>query len=434
MRRILLTGFSTLVLLAFSFAQDRPAATGSIRGEVVTRNQNGETAVLPGARIVLHGPINKEAQSDASGAFVIDGLPPGLYEIEASAPGLNATVAIEVNSGVASVVPIELSVTSITDTVTVAADETPAVEESAQNTTINQSVVEGAPNQNEKVDSLLPLVPGVVRGPDGRINMKGAQATQAGWLVNSANVTDPATGGQAINLPIDVVSSVQVISNPYDPEYGKFTGAISSVETKTSNAKKFHLSAQNFVPRARDRDGHIVGIGAFTPRVTLTGPILKDRLAFTQSFEYRFVRTPVESLPPLQRDSKLESFDSFSQFDLKINERQTATLSVAVFPQKFDYLGLNTFAPQRSTPNLHQRGYQISAQHHYVFQSGGLLTSQIAYESFDADLFPNSSDPYRLLVETTEGGFSIAKTATRIGCSGRRFISSARSTSTVNIS
>jgi len=131
--------------------------------------------------------------------------------------------------------------------------------------------------------------------------------------VNSANVTDPATGSQAINLPIDVVSSVQVISNPYDPEYGKFSGAISSVETRTGNLKKFHVSMQNLVPRIRDRDGHIVGIGAFTPRVTLTGPVLKDRLAFAQSFEYRFVRTPVESLPPLQRDMKLESFDSYNQ-------------------------------------------------------------------------------------------------------------------------
>jgi hypothetical protein len=45
--------------------------------------------------------------------------------------------------------------------------------------------------------------------------------------VNSANVTDPATGDVAINLPIDVVSSVQVISNPYDPAYGKFTGTVS---------------------------------------------------------------------------------------------------------------------------------------------------------------------------------------------------------------
>ncbi len=50
--------------------------------------------------------------------------------------------------------------------------------------------------------------------------------------------------------------------------------------------------------------------------MTFTGPIIKDRVAFTQSFEYRFVRTPVNSLPPLQRDTKLESFDSFTQADL----------------------------------------------------------------------------------------------------------------------
>jgi hypothetical protein len=67
---------------------------------------------------------------------------------------------------------------------------------------------------------------------------------------------------------------------------------------------------QNFIPRLRDRDGTIAGIGGATPRMTFTGPIVKDRIAVTQSFEYRFVRTPVNSLPPLARDTKLESFDS----------------------------------------------------------------------------------------------------------------------------
>jgi hypothetical protein len=394
-----------LLFVLPALAQSGSTAPGSIRGDVFTKGTNGEPAVLPGVLIVLRGPITKETESDAKGAFAVDGLPPGMYDIEASAPGLNAALAVEVKPGSASVVPIDLSVATVTNSVTVTASDAPLVEESAQKSTISQSVVEEAPNRNERIESLLPLVPGVVRGPDGRINMKGAQATQAGWLVNSANVTDPATGGQAINLPIDVVSSIQVISNPYDPEYGKFTGAVSSVETRASNLNKFHLSLQNVVPRARDRDGHIVGIEALTPRVTVTGPIVKDRLAFTQSFEYRFVRTPVESLPALQRDMRLESFDSFSQLDLKINERQTATLSVAVYPEKLDYLGLNTFTPQPSTPDLHQRGYQVSAQHHYVAKSGGLLNSQLAYQKFDADLLPNSGDPYRLLVETTEGGF-----------------------------
>ena len=405
MRRIAIVILSIVVLFAPGFAADAPAAPGSIRGEVFTKSTDGVPAVLSDTRIVLHGPVNKETASDARGAFAVDGLPPGIYHIEADAPGLNGTLAVEVQPGTTSVVPLELGIAAVKSTVTVAASETAPAEESAQKNTINQSTIEAAPNANEKIESLLPLIPGVVRGPDGRINMKGAQSTQAGWLVNSANATDPATGGEAINLPIDVVSSVQVISNPYDPEYGKFTGAISSVETRTSNFDKFHVSLQNIVPRARDRDGSIVGIEAFTPRVTLTGPVLKDRLAFTQSFEYRFVRTPVDSLPPLQRDMKLESFDSFSQFDLKINERQTATISVAVFPEKLDYLGLNTFTPQPSTPDLHQRGYQISAQHRYVSESGGLLTSQLSYEKFDADVLPNSADAYRLLVETTEGGF-----------------------------
>ena len=147
--------------------------------------------------------------------------------------------------------------------------------------------------------------------------------------MNSANVTDPATGGPAINLPIDVVSSVQVISNPYDPQYGKLTGALSTVETKTGDYEKYHFSIQNVVPRGRDRAGTIMGIGAATPRATFTGPLLKDRLAFTQSFEYRFVRTPVNSLPPLMRDTKLEGFNSYSQLDFTRGAKQTATITLA---------------------------------------------------------------------------------------------------------
>ena len=110
MRRTSLIAFSMLVLLIRCFPQDGLATPGSIRGEVVTKNQNGEPAVLPNARIVLHGPVNKETQSDAQGAFAIDGLPPGMYDIEASAPGLNTAVTVEVKPGAATVVPIELSV------------------------------------------------------------------------------------------------------------------------------------------------------------------------------------------------------------------------------------------------------------------------------------------------------------------------------------
>src|SRR6202162_5416786 len=197
MRRLSGTALSILLFLGLAFAQGT-SPPGSIRGDVFTKGTNGGPAVLPGVRIVLHGPINKETESDAQGAFAIDGLPTGTYEIEANAPGLSGGLAVEVAAGTSSTVPIEMNVTTFRNTVKVTATEAFVVGESAQHNTISQSVVEKAPNQEEKIDSLLPLVPGVVRGPDGRINMKGAQATQAGGLGDSANVTAPAIWGLAI--------------------------------------------------------------------------------------------------------------------------------------------------------------------------------------------------------------------------------------------
>jgi hypothetical protein len=60
MRRIVPVGFSILLLLTFCSAQDNTATQGSIRGEVVARNQNGEPAVLPDARIVLNALMHSE--------------------------------------------------------------------------------------------------------------------------------------------------------------------------------------------------------------------------------------------------------------------------------------------------------------------------------------------------------------------------------------
>src|ERR1700719_976198 len=230
--------------------------------------------------------------------------------------------------------------------------------------------------------------------------MKGARSSQGGSLLNSASVTDPATGNAAVNLPIDVVESVKVIPNPYDPEYGRLTGAVSSVETTTGNFNALHLSVQNLFVRPRKRSGDFIGIESATPRITVTGPIVKNKIAFTQSFEYLFIRTPVSSLPQLQRDMKLEGFNSFSQVDVNLTPRQSLTASFALYPQKFNYFGLNTFNPQTSTPDLHQRGYMASIQHRYAVGPDALLVSQFSYKRFDADVTANSNDPYQLLIET----------------------------------
>jgi outer membrane receptor protein involved in Fe transport len=135
---------------------------------------------------------------------------------------------------------------------------------------------------------------------------------------------------------------VQVVANPYDPEYGKLSGAVATVDTRVSDFDKFRFRIQNFMPRFRKRDGTIMGIESSTPRLVITGPLKRGRLALTQSFEYRYVRTPVETLPPLHRDTRLESFDSYTQVDLNLSERQSASSTLAFYPHKSRYYGLNT--------------------------------------------------------------------------------------------
>jgi TonB dependent receptor/Carboxypeptidase regulatory-like domain len=379
------------------------AMGGRIEGTVFVTDSQGPSYV-PGAKVTLASSVPLQQETDSQGRYRFAEVPPGTYTITAEFPGLEATESITVEAGRLAQFALELKPVEVKTSVTVTETE-PEVKTTASSQTLSSSTVTNAPNKDEKAESVLPLVPGVVRGPDGRINMKGARSSQGGALVNSANVTDPATGNAALDLPVEVVQSVQVISNPYNPEYGKLTGAVSTIDTKISNYEKFHFSTQNVMPRVRVRDGSIMGVGGATPRMMMTGPLIKDRLAFMQSLEYRFVRTPSNSLPDLHRDTTLQGINSYTQFDVNLTAKQTASVSFALYPQKVKYLGLNTFLPQESAPDYHQRGHQVYLQHRYAATAQSLLTSQLSYKVFDTDITPHGTDPYRLEVETTQGAF-----------------------------
>ena len=205
--------------------------------------------------VKLSGPANFQTETDDNGEYVFTAVPPGSYEVSASAPGFEVRQTLQIGGGEIHF-PLELKPTKITNTVVVKSSEADQ-RDAAPSETISETTLRDAPNVDERFESSLPLIPGVVRGPDGHVNLKGTRNTQSGALVNSANVTDPVTGSPAMNLPVDVVASVQVISNPYDPQYGRFTGAVSTVETKTSDYENFHyLNPEFHTPTSGSRWQH----------------------------------------------------------------------------------------------------------------------------------------------------------------------------------
>ena len=385
--------------------------TGTIKGKIFVVDRDGSRSYIPDARVQLRSEAGVElvaAVSDSIGNFLFESLPAARCSVTAEYSGMKASEQwVTVSPGAVVEIEIEMKLEGVKEVVTVSASVPATIQpsETSSGSQLQESTLANAPNINERFETLLPLLPGVVRGPDGLINMKGGRTSQGAMLVNSASVSDPVTGSGGFSLPIDVVSSVQVIANPYDAEYGKLAGAVAILDTRLSAFDMYHFTVQNFMPRMRKRDGSIVGIESTTPRMTVTGPLKRNLIAATQSFEYRFVRTPVPTLPALQRDMELESLDSFTQVDFKLRDRQTATVSLSLYPQKLNYLGLNTFTPQPATPDFHQRGYLLAMQHHYTPGSDRLLTSQVSFKSLDADVRAHSDEFYRIGVETRDGGF-----------------------------
>ncbi|GBC83273.1 hypothetical protein HRbin10_02418 [bacterium HR10] len=382
---------------------------GRIKGKVIAVTADRREP-LAGVLVVLSGEFlpGKVAQtiSDDDGSYSFSDLPPGDYVLSVEVEGFERFAQkIMLPLGAIVEVPIELKPKAVREAVTITAgeDELRRVESNIP-AQLGAPLLRNAPLVNEKFQDALPLLPGVVRGPDGLLNVKGARAAQSGILVSSINATDPVTGQAAVELPIEAVETIQVYSNPYSAEFGKFTGAVTAIETRAgTNEWKYLLT--NFVPRLRKRAGTIMGIESATPRFALSGPLARDRLFFFQGLEYRFVRTRIPSLPDLQNDTRLESFDSFSRFDAALTSAHRLTLIVSVFPQKLDFVNLNTFNPMATTPNFHQRGWFVAVHEQAAFSNGSLLQSSFSLKDFDADIYGNSPPPFRITPNGNAGGW-----------------------------
>lgn len=399
---------------SLAFATDSFALRqfGSIQGKVVADIPD-QRKVLAGVviRLTREGPGNSqlEAVSDQEGRYSFTGLIAADYLVSVELQGFQKyekRLSVQIEATVEHNILLQPEPLSATVTVTDDKLDLSKTESTAPGV-ITSATLRDAPLVDQKFQDALPLLPGVVRGPDGNLNIKGTRPNQSGILVSSLNVTDPVTGNPAIELPLEAVETVNVYSNPYSAEYGKFTGAITAIETR-AGTNNWRYLVTGTLPRPRLRDRHIYGIGAVTPRIAVGGPITKNKLFFFQSLEYRFVRTNVPSLEELgekQRDIQRESLDSFTRIDYVVNKANRFTASFSIFPQKLEYFNLNTFNPVDTTANFHQRGWFLAVNEQAAFKSGALLQSSFSVKQFDGDIFANSGSPYRITPDRNFGGW-----------------------------
>jgi hypothetical protein len=330
-------------------------------------------------------------------------LPAGNYILIAEAKGLPAVKSeVHLNTGATLQVEIILTAT-LSASVTIRDEEgLLSAGESTTSNTIRAAKLEELPLRADNFQGAVPLTPSVIRDPAGADHIKGTRAGENSYTVNGADISDPVNGNLAFDIPLEAAASVHVEDNPYSAEFGRATGGATDLETKTGG-DKFKFGAARFFPTFH----HIIGgkVDSFRPRVTFEGPLIRNRLNFLQSFEYRFSRVYVPSLPAPNDNSTSEAFNSFTQFDLTLNANNRMKFVGAIFPEKQRYVGLNTFNPQETTANTKQRGILLSVSEQAIFHDQSFLNSLLAYKTIGFDVFGQGSGPLNLIPDGNRGSY-----------------------------
>lgn len=391
--------FALVSLFALSADAAQPVANGNLTGTVT--DGSGSTTV-PGITVTLSrgGTSVATVVSDDQGTFTFSGVEPGAYEVQAST-GDNTSLArtsVTITAGQQATVALKLGLSENVDVVATPAAVAPS---SAQ--TLDADLINKAPVADD-IRALLPLLPGVVRGADGRVQMKGGQPTQGGYQVSGASVTDPSTNDFAFALPSEAVESVDVLPNPFAAEYGRFTTGVTEMRTRRGD-EKWRVTPNSVVPRLTlRRDGAWdMALRSFTPRVAVGGPLVKDRLFLAQSAQFRLVKTPLTGLPN-EPTINLRSFDSYTRVDTAAAASQQATAALAIFPRRLEHAGLNTFNPAEVTPNATQNGFNLGFVHRWV-QTSALVESMVNVKRYDVGVKSNGTSPMTLSPLVNSGSF-----------------------------
>src|SRR2546428_11977298 len=383
-------------------------STGIVSGTVSLPSPDGQPVMVPGVTLLLTcaGMEPRIDLSNETGQFRFADVPVGDCSIVAELQGFKSAVkALAVKPGETADVSLRLDVDALHVEVSVIGSQD-TVEGSpiaARVERITASVIQTAPIASERFQDALPLIPGVVRRPDGLLNVNGTRSNQTALMFNNADGTDPVTGEDAIELPIDAVSAVQVRGAAFAPEFGLSAGAVTTVETQRAG-DSWHITVNDLEPRLRRRAGEFRGIESWTPRFTFGGPLVKGRVNLLESVQYEYSQTRVFGLPAFESDTKLQSFESYSRVDWTVTASNHVTGSAMLSPRKTTYAGLNTFNPQGVTPNIRNHNVLGSVSDQVVVGDSGVLDTRVSVKQFDSTIYPSQGSGHMVLAPEVNSG------------------------------
>ena len=389
------------VLLAQASNPEPPA--GEIHGTVTRIDVQGHATALAGIPLKLRAGSEGTPQSTVSGTdghFQFTGLSAGTYLLKVSVEGFKpfaATVSLQPKESLVQDIGLELAAVSVSIEVQGQAAEITA-HSSDPDATLTEQQFPALPMTQQKFAEALPLIPGVVRTMDGTLSIKGAVENQGMLLVDSAQMVDPVTGSFSVGVPLASVETLNVFETPYSAQYGGFSGGLTTIET-TAPPSQWQYSLMDFVPGARGKNGHIAGISAWTPRVFVGGPLIKDRVNISEAFDYTVKNRAVRGQPWPVDENRLRGFTSFTNLQAIVSPKHLLTANLVAFSTRTQFADINALVPQSASSNSGSKGAFATVASIDQFSSGTLNTT-FRYTRFDGNAYGQGSQD---LLMTPEG-------------------------------
>ena len=236
----------------------------------------------------------------------------------------------------------------------------------------------------------MQLMPGVVEDTSGGLHLNGSAENQVQYVLNGFDITNPITGQFDSTLAVEGIRSVDYSSGRYSPEFGKGTAGVLAISTE-NGTDTFHYTATDFIPGLQFQQG--VRLGNWYPRVGISGPIIRGRAWYSDTFDSEYTTQLVTGLPSGQntRNGWTGSNLLHAQVNLAARNILYADFLLTVSDQ--NRVGLGALDPVSTTLTVRDRQYFGSVKDqiyvgHWVMEFG------YAHDEFVNRGTPQGSGPY----------------------------------------
>ncbi len=280
-----------------------PASGRQSMSELRGRVLDAQLAAVPGVAITVTNQATgtyREAVSNDDGTYFISGLAPGLYSIVAEMAGFKkySRRDVRLDLGHTATLDLQLEIGSVVEEFTVTAT-TPLVDVTSKQVggNITSREMVSLPSVNGNFVGAIALLPGIIAsisvessGADA-VSANGMDTRNNNYMLDGANNNDDFIGqraGPQARVPIEAIQELQVVTNQYDAQFGRTTGAVINAISK-QGSNRFFGSGSAYVQRASlTRKNFFVDQNQL-PRpdtknlradLNAGGPVVKDRAHF----------------------------------------------------------------------------------------------------------------------------------------------------------